>query len=386
MPLQGPGVPPPQQPMTQLPAANPQAQTALAGLSGGRPVQPLPQPAPVPQQATLPGAQFNNPSGTVLQPAPAQPPPMQGLREVPGAGLNGQTAMGQLGLNQPPTTPTTSLEQNALNGGGGSNKQQISNFMNALNQSGAGTNNTFMNSQAANQSPVSNLINPNVVNQNNATTGNQPAPQAVQLVGGMTPGQTAMQGIGGVQPQASQYPAMAGNMGNMQLPNQFNSGMLQPGQIQQAQTVPGVAQGQQALNQLPAQAIQNPQMAPSVNPLIQNGINPNAVVSDKNLKTDIKPAESKIQSFMQAINAHSYQYKEPDKDGVGTFTSPMAQELEQTELGKQAVIETPRGKMVDYARLGGVNLAAVAVVHKEQERLQSQFDQMRKEFKLFKDR
>jgi hypothetical protein len=57
----------------------------------------------------------------------------------------------------------------------------------------------------------------------------------------------------------------------------------------------------------------------------------------------------------------------------------MAQELDATKLGKQAIIHTPRGMMVDYGRLGGVNLAAVATVHKEQQRLSQQVQQLRKQ-------
>ena len=44
----------------------------------------------------------------------------------------------------PPPAPGTSIEQNALAGGGDSNKQQISNFLQALQQAGAGGNNVQM--------------------------------------------------------------------------------------------------------------------------------------------------------------------------------------------------------------------------------------------------
>jgi hypothetical protein len=102
--------------------------------------------------------------------------------------------------------------------------------------------------------------------------------------------------------------------------------------------------------------------------------------SDENVKKNITPAKDDISQFLNTIKAHNYEYKDK-QDGVGVFTSPMAQELEKTELGKQAVIDTPRGKMVNYGRLSAVNLAAVSVVHREQQRLQKQLDQLRKDFK-----
>jgi Chaperone of endosialidase len=113
-------------------------------------------------------------------------------------------------------------------------------------------------------------------------------------------------------------------------------------------------------------------------PVTQNPNQPTTTTftfSDENLKTEIKSGKDEVQDFLSSINAWNYQYKD-EQDGIsraGFFTSPMAQELEQTDLGKQAVIETPRGKMVDYARLGGVNLAASAVMYREQEAMKQRF-------------
>ena len=301
----------------------------------------MPQVGMMPQQNTL------------AQPLPQQPAPTQQLppaqMPVGGFAQNGLSNLGQL--------PQPNLEQNALNGGGANNKQQISNFMSALNQTGAGANNTFMNSQNANVSPVQNLVNPNAIGMNNSNQTAIPTQQAV--AGGMM-GQTAMQGLG---------------LGPTQQPIQ------QP--IQQIPAVSGNALAQNAMSGVGmAPAFGPPQNNMQALPLAGGmQIDPGAVVSDENLKTDIKPADRELKGFMQSIKAHNYTYKDPN-DGIGTFTSPMAQELEQTDLGKQAVIETPRGKMVDYARLGGVNLAAVAVVHREQQRLQDQLDDLRKQFQL----
>lgn len=100
------------------------------------------------------------------------------------------------------------------------------------------------------------------------------------------------------------------------------------------------------------------------------------MMSDETQKQDVEPANPQIKDFLNQINAYNYTYKNPERDGQGTFTSPMAQELEKTELGKQAVVETPQGKMVNYARLGGVNLAAVSVLYKEQEKMKAQLNNL----------
>lgn len=136
------------------------------------------------------------------------------------------------------------------------------------------------------------------------------------------------------------------------------------------------------------------QQANLINNLVSNRtgrytptLNIGNLISDENLKTNISSGDRDVSDFMSKIGAHNYTYKDsahnsPSHKQGQVYTSLMAQELEQTKLGKQAVIETPQGKMVDYARLGGVNLAAVSVIHKEQEKLKRQVqalsDQLRK--------
>lgn len=80
-------------------------------------------------------------------------------------------------------------------------------------------------------------------------------------------------------------------------------------------------------------------------------------MSDEREKDHIENEDQyQTQSFLDALKAHSWEYKNPD-NGKGRFVGVMAQELEKTPIGKQAVIETPKGKMVDYARLASVMLA-----------------------------
>lgn len=81
------------------------------------------------------------------------------------------------------------------------------------------------------------------------------------------------------------------------------------------------------------------------------------IMSDENEKKDIEDDdEYQTQSFLDSLKAHTYEYKDK-ANGKGRFTGVMAQELEKTGIGKQAVVETPKGKMVDYARLASVMLA-----------------------------
>lgn len=85
--------------------------------------------------------------------------------------------------------------------------------------------------------------------------------------------------------------------------------------------------------------------------------------SDEKLKTDVKPGEGKLYSFLDALGSHDYKYKD-SKHGEGRRVSPMAQELEKTELGQEFVFETADGKAVDYGKGFGTILAAQAALHK----------------------
>lgn len=82
-----------------------------------------------------------------------------------------------------------------------------------------------------------------------------------------------------------------------------------------------------------------------------------AAMSDERLKKNIKDADAAIDAFLRQTGAHQYEYKDK-KHGAGRYVSPMAQELEKTDIGKSMVIETPEGKMVDYGRGLGAILAA----------------------------
>lgn len=87
--------------------------------------------------------------------------------------------------------------------------------------------------------------------------------------------------------------------------------------------------------------------------------------SDENGKKDISEDKDNLQSFIDAIKGYEYEYKNPNEPGAGPgkYISPMAQDLEKSEIGKNMVIDTPNGKMVDYGRASGAMLATAAMLN-----------------------
>lgn len=314
----------------------------------------------------------------------AQQQPQQGVYQMPGM-QNGQP----------------NLENQVLSSG---NPQEISNFMSALNNIGAGSNNTFMNNSQYNpqqQAPVPNMIN------GMANGGNQ-GPNSTYLSGG---GQPNSMGANGTVPMMSN--AGAGPNYHMYVPTQnqpqngagyvpisggvgtdsgksWSNGGNTGWSLMGAPTpggpapVPGMAGNNSATVNGNGSAGNGygsvPNLGASGNDpwgKLAGGhgsftlptLPPPPTMSDQTAKTKIDGGEYQVQSFLDAIKAHSYEYKDA-KHGVGRFISPMAQELEKTEVGKSAIIETPEGKMVDYGRLGGISLAALADLHQRVKRIE----------------
>lgn len=98
--------------------------------------------------------------------------------------------------------------------------------------------------------------------------------------------------------------------------------------------------------------------------------------SDKNMKNSKKSKEFNPKSFLDALNAKSYEYKEEFKNmpeaGEGRFLGIMAQDLEKAgPVGRSMVKETESGKMVDYGKGFGAILAAQAHLNKRLGELES---------------
>ena len=299
---------------------------------------------------------LNQPGGTGQAPWQQQNVLSQPLAGAPNG--NQYNAQGQPlppGSSSPssaPSAPPPSIEQQALAGGGVDNKQQVSNFLQALQQAGAGSNNTFQNAgNAAAPTPVQNLVSPAAAYSNNGG-----------IVGGNQAG--LVQNPTSTSPVAITTPPQGSS-----LPTTLPANTAAPNYSTTSNNLPPIGGANMSIPDQQMQTMNN------------LGSSAMGLTSDENLKTDVQSAEPNITDFLNKIGAYNYTYKDPAQDGVGTFTSPMAQELEKTELGKQAVIDTPRGKMVNYPRLGAVNLAAVSVVHRQQQRLQEQFDALKRQMK-----
>lgn len=147
---------------------------------------------------------------------------------------------------------------------------------------------------------------------------------------------------------------------NTSLANQqemYNKGLIQQdfdNKLKKASGVAGVL-GQQAA-QNSAQAASQRQF---IGGLAMSGAT--AFASDKTLKTDIKKVDAS--QFLDELTAYTFKYKNPKKHGEGKQFGVMAQDLEKSKLGKQAVVKKEDGKYVDTVKSIGPMLAALANLH-----------------------
>lgn len=100
-------------------------------------------------------------------------------------------------------------------------------------------------------------------------------------------------------------------------------------------------------------------------------------MSDKNEKKGAKSGDEKIKSFLDALDAYTYEYKDP-RHGRGPQIGVMAQDMEKSELGKNFVRDTPEGKLIDYGKASGAMMASQAMLN---ERLSEIEDQMAQFFR-----
>lgn len=102
--------------------------------------------------------------------------------------------------------------------------------------------------------------------------------------------------------------------------------------------------------------------------LIQGGA---MMMSDRNLKEDIKDGDRSIEAMLDKLEPFSYDYKEKTGyDDLEDHTSVMAQDLEKSELGSKFVEDTPEGKMVDYGKAAPSILAGQANLNKRLRKLE----------------
>lgn len=96
-------------------------------------------------------------------------------------------------------------------------------------------------------------------------------------------------------------------------------------------------------------------------------------LSDEREKTEIRPAKKALGELLSGVGSHEYEYKDPDKPlrGRGRFVSPMAQEIEETEIGRSMVKTGPDGtKIVDYGKGLGAMLSGLGWLHERMGKLE----------------
>lgn len=73
------------------------------------------------------------------------------------------------------------------------------------------------------------------------------------------------------------------------------------------------------------------------------------MMSDRNNKTNIAPlSDQDAQDILNKLTPYKFDYKNPEKYGVGEQNGIMAQDLEKSPAGQQFVTNTDAGKVVNY--------------------------------------
>jgi hypothetical protein len=153
--------------------------------------------------------------------------------------------------------------------------------------------------------------------------------------------------------------------------------------IRGATSAPAAGNAIVSASQTPPSTATPPPPSTSQVPVLNAGTAPppvDAITSDQQAKTDIQPGDAPLDQFLSNLGSHQYQYIDK-KHGDKTYVSPMAQELEKTLIGKSAVIDTPEGKKVQYARLMGASLSALALHHQDIKDIKSTVNSLSKAVK-----
>lgn len=89
-------------------------------------------------------------------------------------------------------------------------------------------------------------------------------------------------------------------------------------------------------------------------------------------KSKLPSASKEVNSFLDALSARQYEYKDPTAPGAapGERVGIVAQDLEKSKLGKTLVKDTPYGKMVDTVQGYGAILAAQAELNRRMKKLE----------------
>jgi len=73
------------------------------------------------------------------------------------------------------------------------------------------------------------------------------------------------------------------------------------------------------------------------------------LISDETKKENVSKEDGEISELYKHIRPETYSYKD-EENGEGKHLSPMAQDLEKSEIGKSMVEDTPHGKVVNMGK------------------------------------
>jgi hypothetical protein len=308
------------------------------------PAQPVQQPTQQVQQA--PTWQNNNQGG---------PPPWQQQQQLY------QQPQGQFGIaqGQQVQSPNQSMEQATNN----NSPQSVQNLLKAANQPGISNQNSYMN--GAGQQGASAQAGFNGFQTNGMAATPNSGPYGGGYGGGQQGYQANQSGMNQMNYQGNQ--AQQGQYGQMGAPS-YSGGQVQ------SQGMNSYPQFQNQTNpvppMLPPPPPPPPPALPSPLPPAQTStsqmVRPTSQmisISDVLAKDKVLPAQNELEDFLKALGVYSYEYKD-SANGEGRRISPMAQEIEKTDLGKIAISTGSDGmKRVDYGKLLGTQLSATAMLN-----------------------
>jgi hypothetical protein len=95
---------------------------------------------------------------------------------------------------------------------------------------------------------------------------------------------------------------------------------------------------------------------------------PAALASDKEEKKDISMADNEIDSFLSELTGYKYSYKRPERHGEGERLGVMAQDMEKSKVGKEAVFKDQDNvKNIDSSKAISAILASLGRLNEKVE-------------------
>ena len=103
--------------------------------------------------------------------------------------------------------------------------------------------------------------------------------------------------------------------------------------------------------------------------------------SDERVKKNIHKEDARVDDFLRQLVPSSFEYKRPEQ-GVyaapaGTNLGVMAQDVERSQIGREMVMDTPEGKVIDKYKMLAASLASNARLNERLDKLVSMFGEGR---------